>query len=162
MGCPRLFAFYLLLCILKGCVMLGVNFGVVKLYPMALHDTLMNALLFNVCLFLAGSLAVLHLCAISFADYARFTAVVSIFDTQVRQAPPSQGACVGRPVHLLTCTHGAFPIPQISQLRGISVIFSIYVYVLLAVTVLTAIYLAFRRYKRAKDPNQEIEMVTFD
>jgi hypothetical protein len=138
--------------------MLGVNFGVVKLYPMALHDTLMNALLFNVCLFLAGSLAVLHLCAISFADYARFTAVVSIFDTQVRHAahPP------WRPVYV--CEH-SLEGPgrwQISQLRGISVIFSIYVYVLLSVTVLTAIYLAFRRYKRAKDPNQEIEMVTFD
>lgn len=28
--------------------------------------------------------------------------------------------------------------------------------------VLTAIYLAFRKYRRAKDPSKNIEMVTFD
>ena len=143
--------------------MLGLNFGVVKLYPMALHDTLMNALLFNICLFLAGSLAVVHLCSVSFADYARFTSVISIFGVQVRFLFPlrTRFARAGGADHVPHPTWRP-SLAQISQLKGISVIFSIYVYVLLAMVVLTAIYLAFRKYRRAKDPSKNIEMVTFD
>jgi len=88
----------MLFCIIKGAVVLGLNFAVVKLYPMSLHDTLMNALLFNVTLFLAGSLAVIHLCSVSFADYARFTSILSIFVVQVRDARGNGEARRGRAV----------------------------------------------------------------
>ena len=89
----------MLLCIIKGAVSLGLNFAVVKLYPMGLHDTLMNALLFNVCLFVAGSLAVVHLCSVSFADYARFTSVVAIFGVQVRARLRSSRVAPPPPPH---------------------------------------------------------------
>ena len=86
----------MLFCIIKGAVVLGLNFAVVKLYPMSLHDTLMNALLFNVTLFLAGSLAVIHLCAVSFADYARFTSILSMFVVQVSAAGGHGRGAAGR------------------------------------------------------------------
>ena len=51
---------------------------------------------------------------------------------------------------------------QIQYLKGISVIYSIYIYVLLGMVVLTAIYMSVRRYRAAKDPHENVEMVTFD
>ena len=47
-------------------------------------------------------------------------------------------------------------------MKGISVIYSIYIYVLLGMVVLTAIYMSVRRYRAAKDPHENVEMVTFD
>ena len=43
----------------------------------------MNAMLFNVGLWLTASLAVVQLCAVAFSQYARFTAVEATFTIQV-------------------------------------------------------------------------------
>jgi len=51
---------------------------------------------------------------------------------------------------------------QISQLRGLSVIFSIYIWALLVVIVLATAYYSVRKYKEAKDPSKATEAVTFD
>lgn len=113
-----IFAFYMLMAVLKGNIKVGFRIVFITLYPMELHDTLMNALLFNVGLFLTGSLAVAQLCAVAFSLYARFTASASIF------------------------------LVQISNLRGIRYIFIVYVFLVLAFFLMACIWLAFRRYKR--------------
>merc|ERR1711916_149202 len=47
------------------------------------HNSLMNALLFNTALILISSLAVTQFCATAFFDYARLTAVGSVFSVQL-------------------------------------------------------------------------------
>lgn len=106
-----LFAFYLLLCVVKGNIKLGFRFVFFTLYPLELHDTMMNALLFNTGLILTGSLAVVQLCTIAFSEYARFTAINGLFYV------------------------------QIANLRGIRYIFNIYSFAILVVAILTLVYL---------------------
>jgi len=113
-----LFAFYMLLCVVKGNIKLGFRFIFIQLYPLELHDTMMNALLFNTGLIVAGSLAVVQLCTVAFADYAIYTSI-----------------------------NGTFYV-QISNLRGIRYIFDIYSFVILGFAVLTLLYLAIKPGKK--------------
>jgi len=115
-----LFAFYLLLCVVKGNIKLGFRFIFFTLYPLRLHDTMMNALLFNTGLILTGSLAVVQLCTIAFAEYARFTAINAIF------------------------------FVQIANLRGIRYIFNIYSFAILIIAGLTLIFLMLMPYDNKK------------
>eukprot|EP00732_Lithocolla_globosa_P003537 Lithocolla_globosa_v1_NODE_2878_length_1838_cov_4.805384.p1 type:complete len:511 gc:universal NODE_2878_length_1838_cov_4.805384:279-1811(+) len=113
-----LFAFYILICVIKGNVKLGFRFVFFTLYPMELHNTMMSSLLFNTGLILCGSLAVVQLCVVSFVEYARFTAIVEIFSV------------------------------QINNLVGIKYVFTFYLFGLLGFIALTGIYLIFKPYDR--------------
>jgi len=91
---------------------LGVRFVFFTLYILELNNTLMNSLLFNTWLFLTGSLAVVQLCAVAFSDYVRFTAVASTFTI------------------------------QINNMRGLHFIYTIYIFVMLGVIVLSFLYVS--------------------
>lgn len=75
-----IFAFYLLLCTVKGVVKFGMRFFfLLPVYPMNPNDTFMNAFMFNTILILISSLAATHFCTNAFADFANSTAVSQIF-----------------------------------------------------------------------------------
>ena len=79
------FCLYLMAVAVKGNFLLGLNFLVVKLYPVRPGATLTSSLLVNVALVLAMSGAVTQFCASAFASYAANTAVFEIFGNDVRR-----------------------------------------------------------------------------
>ena len=76
------FSFYLLLCVIKGCIKFGLRCFCIAIHPMVLGKTLMNSFLFNVWMLLVTSFAVVQLCATTFGAYARFTTADNIFGLQ--------------------------------------------------------------------------------
>jgi len=79
-----IFTFYLLFCVTKGCIKLGVRFFCMQIHPMRIGNTLMNSFLFNTMLLLLSAVAIVQFCTICFAAYARLTAVDMLFGVQVQ------------------------------------------------------------------------------
>lgn len=78
-----LFCLYLMVCAVKGNFLLGLNFLVVKLYPMRAGATLMSAFLVNMAIILIMTPAILQFCAQAFAVYADGTDIFDVFGNQV-------------------------------------------------------------------------------
>lgn len=76
---------------IKGNFLLGLNFLVVRLYPMRPGATMMSSFLVNVALILAMSGAVTQFCASAFASYAANTIIFEIFGNDVRRGPGGEG-----------------------------------------------------------------------
>jgi LMBR1 domain-containing protein 1 len=77
------FCAYLMAVAIKGNFLLGVNFLVVRLYPVRAGATMTSSLLVNVALVLAMSGAITQFCAGAFAAYASSTVVFEIFGNDV-------------------------------------------------------------------------------
>jgi len=108
-----LFAFYLLLCVIKGNFKFGMRvFILFPIHPMRVGGTLMNAFLFNVLLILICAVSVTQFTTQAFQQYAGLTAINRMFGVAVR------------------------------NLQGIKYLFLGYIYVLFAVIILSAIYFA--------------------
>ena len=67
------FTFYLLCCVVHGCLKFGTRFFLVKIHPMKRNGTYLNSFLFNVCLFVICSFPVATFATDAFAGYARYT-----------------------------------------------------------------------------------------
>jgi LMBR1 domain-containing protein 1 len=79
------YSFYLLWCGIKGNFRLGLRIPyLIKIYPMELNNTMMNAFLFNTWIVLLISLPTLQFSATAFPVYARLTQVNLIFGVQIR------------------------------------------------------------------------------
>lgn len=63
--------------------MLGLNFLVIKLYPMRPGATMMSSFLINTALILIMSPAIIQFCAQAFAVYANNTSIFDVFGNQV-------------------------------------------------------------------------------
>mmetsp|Transcript_48649 Transcript_48649/g.103780 ORF Transcript_48649/g.103780 Transcript_48649/m.103780 type:complete len:474 (-) Transcript_48649:106-1527(-) len=83
-----IFAFYLLFCVVKGCVKIGLRFFCMQIHPMRIGNTLMNSMMFNTMLILFTSIAIVQFCAISFSNYARLSAADMFFNVQVENTIP--------------------------------------------------------------------------
>ena len=85
LGCVfyAIFAYYLLWCSVKGCVMLGLRLLFFQVHPLKVGDTPANGILFNVGLILLTSIVVVQFCAWSFREYAANTAVDTLLNTYV-------------------------------------------------------------------------------
>jgi LMBR1 domain-containing protein 1 len=81
--CFALFCLYLLFCTLKGFFRVGMKAFCMKLHPMKLGATPVNAFLFNVAMMLLCTIPIVHLCSKAFSGYARFTEILYIFDVHV-------------------------------------------------------------------------------
>ena len=79
-----LFSFYLLACVLKGCMKVGLRFFWIPIHPMRIGGTMMNSFLFNVWLLLLCSVACVQFCYASFQSYAQLTAIDMLLGVQVR------------------------------------------------------------------------------
>ncbi|KAJ1566979.1 hypothetical protein HK405_007670, partial [Cladochytrium tenue] len=77
-----LFAFYLLLCVVKGNTKLGMRLFFFAIHPLRIGETMMNSLVFNTGIILLSSLAVAQFCTLAFAPYAKYTASNSLFGVQ--------------------------------------------------------------------------------
>jgi len=79
------YSFYLLWCGIKGNFRLGLRIPyLIKIYPMELNNTMMNAFLFNTWIVLLISLPTLQFSANAFPVYARLTQVNLIFGVQIK------------------------------------------------------------------------------
>jgi len=108
-----LFAFYLLLCCIKGNFKFGLRiFILFPIHPMRVGGTLMNAFLFNTLLVLVCAVSITEFTTTAFAEYTSFTSINTLFSVSVR------------------------------NLMGIKYIFLGYIYALFIMIFLTAIYLA--------------------
>ena len=74
-----LFAFYLLLCVVKGCARFGFNLVLFTIHPMKIHGTMMNGLLFNTGLILLCSTPCVQFSVISFSSYVSNTSASVLF-----------------------------------------------------------------------------------
>mmetsp|Transcript_20192 Transcript_20192/g.42289 ORF Transcript_20192/g.42289 Transcript_20192/m.42289 type:complete len:528 (+) Transcript_20192:60-1643(+) len=79
-----MFSVYLQFCVIKGCFKFGVRFFFITLHPMKMNGTYMNSFLFNLGLILLCSLPVVQFSVMAFSDYARFTNVNQIFGVQIK------------------------------------------------------------------------------
>jgi len=79
-----LFSFYLLACVLKGCMKVGLRFFWIPIHPMRIGNTMMNSFLFNVWLLLLCSVATVQFCYSAFQSYAQLTAIDMLLGVQVR------------------------------------------------------------------------------
>mmetsp|Transcript_48627 Transcript_48627/g.126147 ORF Transcript_48627/g.126147 Transcript_48627/m.126147 type:complete len:521 (-) Transcript_48627:3731-5293(-) len=78
-----LFIFYLLWCVLKGQMKIGMRIFLVSIHPMAPHETMMNSLLFNTGLLLFCAVAVVQFATKAFSVYAVNTAASRLFGVQI-------------------------------------------------------------------------------
>ena len=79
-----LFSFYLLFCVLKGCIKIGMRFFCIQIHPLRVGGTMMNSFLFNVWLLLLCAVANVQFCFTAFQSYAQMTAVDMLLGVQVR------------------------------------------------------------------------------
>jgi len=79
-----LFSFYLLACLLKGCMKVGLRFFWIPIHPMKIGGTLMNSFLFNVWLLLLCAVSCVQFCFGAFQSYAQLTAIDMLLGVQVR------------------------------------------------------------------------------
>jgi len=77
------FAFYLLFCVLKGCLKFGLRCFCMTIHPMQIGNTMMNSMLFNVWMLLLTAVAIVQFSSSAFSTYARLTAVDMLFGVQV-------------------------------------------------------------------------------
>ncbi|CEP02626.1 unnamed protein product (mitochondrion) [Plasmodiophora brassicae] len=78
------YSMYLILCCIKGVFRLGLRIPwCLRVYPMEIGNTMMNAFLFNTWLTLICTIPVVQFCVINFSMYANDTSVRGIFGTQI-------------------------------------------------------------------------------
>lgn len=78
-----IFTVYLMLAALKGCFKFGLRFLFFTLHPMKVNGTYMSSFLFNTGLVLLCALPIVQFCVIAFDDYARYATVNQVFGTQI-------------------------------------------------------------------------------
>lgn len=78
-------SFWLFLCVIKGAFRCGLRIPLImRIYPMEVGGTLMNAFLVNTWILLICSIPTVHFCAQAFPVYARNTEVDLLFGTQIK------------------------------------------------------------------------------
>lgn len=111
-----LFTVYLLFCAVKGCFKFGIRFLFFHIHPMKPSKTYMSSFMFNIGLVLLCALPVVQFCQDAFGDYAANSEIRQIFGVQIRYL----------------------------QFFTIFWTKNIFVYIFMAFTVITSIYLACR------------------
>jgi LMBR1 domain-containing protein 1 len=111
-----LFSSYLLFCAVKGCFKFGIRFLFFHIHPMKPSKTYMSSFMFNIGLVLLCALPVVQFCQDAFGDYAANAEIRQIFGVQI----------------------------QYLQFFTFFWTKNIFVYIFMAFTVITSIYLACR------------------
>ena len=119
-----LFTFYLLICAVKGCFKFGIRFFFFHIHPMKVGKTYMSSFMFNIALVLLCALPVVQFCQDAFSDYAAFSNIRQIFGVQI----------------------------QYLQFFSFFWTTNIFVYIFLAICVLTSIYLGCKPKDQAANP----------
>ena len=78
-----IFSYYLLICAIKGCFKFGLRFLFFHVHPMKLGATYMSSFMFNIALVLLCALPVVQFCTNAFKDYAVNSSIRQIFGIQV-------------------------------------------------------------------------------
>lgn len=79
-----LYAYWLIWCVVKGNFRFGARFLFIRLYPMEIGNTLMNAFLFNTWLIMICSVSVVMFCVRAFPVYTRLTQIDLLFGSQIQ------------------------------------------------------------------------------
>jgi LMBR1 domain-containing protein 1 len=78
-----IFTVYMLLAAMKGCFKFGLRFACIQLHPMIIGKTYMSSFLFNIGLLLLCALPVVQFCSTAFSTYARNSTIFQIFGVQI-------------------------------------------------------------------------------
>lgn len=78
-----LFAGYMLACCIKGCFKFGIRFFCMKIHPMKIGKTYVNAFLFNLGVLMLCCVPCVQFCVQAFGDYAVNTSIANIFGAQI-------------------------------------------------------------------------------
>jgi len=73
-------SFYILICVFKGILKVGLRILFIPLYPIAMGDTTMSSFLFNCGVLIISSFTVVHFCTLALSTYVTGTTVSVIFD----------------------------------------------------------------------------------
>lgn len=79
-----IYSFYLIFVCVQGNFKLGVRLLWIRIFPMELHNTMMNAFLFNVWILLFCAVPTVQFCVQSFPVYARFTSIDLLLGVQAQ------------------------------------------------------------------------------
>lgn len=77
-----LFSLYLLFCTIQGCFKLSVRAICIKIHPMKIHCTYLNAFLFNLGIVMLCTIPLINFCTLAFASYAVDTDAFFLFIVQ--------------------------------------------------------------------------------
>lgn len=78
-----IFTVYLMFCAVKGCFKFGLRFLFFTLHPMKVNGTYMSSFLFNTGLVLLCALPIVQFCVTAFDSYAIYATVNQVFGTQI-------------------------------------------------------------------------------
>ncbi|KAI9201893.1 uncharacterized protein BJ171DRAFT_516841 [Polychytrium aggregatum] len=115
------FAFYILVCVIKGVEKLGMRILIISIHPLRFGETMMNSLVFNTGIVLLCSLSVAQFCSQNFDKYGRYTTVSAVFGS------------------------------QLAYFRGIHYGYDASPFILLGFVVLTFLYTLYRPYKKQRE-----------
>lgn len=79
-----LFSLYLLVCTVKGCFKLSVRFSCIKIHPMEIGGTYVNAFLFNIGIVMLATIPLIQFCVEAFSGYTVNTDAYFLFQVQVK------------------------------------------------------------------------------
>jgi LMBR1 domain-containing protein 1 len=79
-----IFVFYMMWCVVFGNYAFGLRILIFKVYPMEIGKTQINAFLVNLWVLLLCTLPLVHFTQMAFPYYSRYTAVQTLFGTQIR------------------------------------------------------------------------------
>lgn len=75
----RICMFYLLVCVFKGVLKVGMRVFLLPVYPIEMNNTTMSSFLFNCIILIISSYTVVHFSTIAFSSFVNDTAVSGIF-----------------------------------------------------------------------------------
>jgi len=78
------FAFYILICCVKGSIKFAGRFFLISVHPLRLNGTMMNSFLFNVGLILICSVSCTQLCTTAFKGYVYNSSISQLFVSQIQ------------------------------------------------------------------------------
>lgn len=79
-----IFAFYILVCVIKGSIKFAGRFFLISIHPLKLNGTMMNSFLFNIGIILICSVSCTQLCTTAFRQFVHSSAISQIFVTQIQ------------------------------------------------------------------------------
>lgn len=79
-----LLSLYLLFCCLLGCFKVGLRFLCIKIHPMEVNATYVDAFLFNLAIILVTTVPLVQFCTIALGGYSRYTDAFLIFGVEIQ------------------------------------------------------------------------------
>lgn len=118
-----MFSFYLMACVIKGTIKLGMRILFFTVHPMKVGETMMNSLLFNTGIILISSISIVQFLSLAFAEYASYTAASAMFNVKIQ------------------------------NLKGLNYGWDIFVFLFIFMALCTLVYVIYKPYHKQRENN---------